>query len=209
MIYAKEKAPIQPLLHFQIVGFTMKKPYLISLLLIFIVLIGSTGNNTFSENSTDTVQTFFSPGTLKYIIGGGVIIIVEALIFGGWRLCLYIFRTRPIIAGKWKTTFTEEGEKTSNEVVTLKQRGSKVTGEIKFDDEGKKIIYTFKGSYKNLILTATYESTDPKEIERGSFSIQYIQNKRFKGQYVTFPQKQDYEAEFSATKYYWDPIKNG
>ncbi len=208
-IYAKEKVPLQLHLQFQIVGFTMKKLFSISIVLIFIVLIGSTGNNTFSENSTNPEQTIFSSKVLHYIIGGGVVIIVGALILVVQRLRLYMFRSKPLVAGKWNTTFKEEGEETSNEVVTLKQKGSQVTGEIEYkDEEGEKIIYTFKGSYKNLILTATYESTDPKEIECGSFSIQYIQNKKFKGQYVTFSKKEGYEAELIATKYYWDRIPN-
>ncbi len=182
----------------------MKKVYLIPLLLIFIILIA---NDTFSEDSTDTTQNAFSIGILQSMIGSIILAAFQALIWGGYRLYLFVFRVKPIIAGIWKTSFTEnENNGPSHETVTLKQKGSQVSGEIEYDDEGQKIIYKFKGSFKNLILTATYESKDPQEYERGSFSLQYKQKKKFKGQYVTFSKKEDSEPEFIAKEYTWEWI---
>lgn len=183
----------------------MKKVYLIPLLLIVIIL---TANNTFSKDSTGIPQTTFSIGVLQGVIAALVIFAGQAFIWGIYRLYLFIFRVKPLIAGKWKTTFTEsENNGPSHETVTLKQKGSQVSGEIEYDGEGEKIIYKFKGSFRDLILTATYESKDPQEYERGSFSLQYKPSKKFKGQYVTFSKKEDSEPEFIATEYSWDWMK--
>lgn len=184
----------------------MKKVFLIPLLFIFSILIAG---NTFSEDSTGITQATFSTGIWQSIIGSIAFAAIQALLWGGYRLYLYISRVRPIIQGKWRTTFNENGDE-SHESVTLKQKGRQVKGKIEYLDEGKKIIYKFKGSFDNLILTATYESTDPQEIERGSFSLQYKhkQRKKLKGQYVTFSKKEDSEPEFIATEYYWERIPN-
>jgi len=68
---------------------------------------------------------------------------------------------------EWENTFS----------VTLARKGHVVTGTMlgtTGGNEGRN--YTLNGSFRNLILTGTYESTDRTEIERGCFSLMLKNN---------------------------------
>jgi hypothetical protein len=96
----------------------------------------------------------------------------------------------PIISGKWNTAFHEDDEKYS-EVVTLTQRGRKVTGQIVLKlDNHEDSVYTFDGTFKHLILTCIYQSTDPAEYEQGVFALRYTKGK-FLGQHVLISKQSD------------------
>lgn len=90
----------------------------------------------------------------------------------------------PTISGEWTTVF-HENDQTFHENVTLKQRGRRVTGKIVLRlSESENPVYEFEGTFKHLIMTCTYRSTDPSEYERGAFALRYTKKKKFIGQHV-------------------------
>jgi hypothetical protein len=82
------------------------------------------------------------------------------------------------IESKKNTAVIKKRAKPSNEfAVTLKRQGHNITGTMlctKGHNEGRH--YTLLGTFKNLILTGTYESTDTNEIERGTISLMLKHN---------------------------------
>lgn len=122
---------------------------------------------------------------IMYSVGGGLVVL---LLIWFWkdvlpRITQRFLHQEPNINGKWNTSF-KEGSNEFHEIVTLTQRGRKVSGTlvlkiVKQEDSE----YTFAGTFKHLILTCTYQSTDPAEIEQGVFALRYTKS-GFKGQYV-------------------------
>src|ERR1017187_6159010 len=89
------------------------------------------------------------------------------------RVFRRLFSCEPAIGGNWKTTF-KEGNKEYHELVELTQKGRKVSGKITLKLENDETaIYHFEGTFKHLILTCTYQSTDPAEYEQGVFALKY------------------------------------
>ena len=125
------------------------------------------------------------------VAGGVVFAILSWIGTSLWPIFIQKFyRDEPSIRGKWKTSFIE-GETEYNENVTLTQKGRKVNGEITLNEgDGDTTIYKFEGRFKYLILTCTFESTDPQNYEQGSFSLRYIQG-NFEGHYIYFSKESD------------------
>jgi hypothetical protein len=73
------------------------------------------------------------------------------------------------IEGGWKITYPSlECE----EHVELKRKGHTVTGVVIVmhgNDQGKS--YKLEGTFKNLILTASYSADNPRTLDRGSFAL--------------------------------------
>ncbi len=128
---------------------------------------------------------------IGYSVAGGLVVL--ALIWL-WRnvipqITQRFLHQEPSINGKWNTSF-KEGENEFHEVVTLKQRGRKVAGQIVLKEEQEDSVYTFEGTFKHLILTCTYKSTDPSEYEQGVFALRYTRGK-FIGQHVLISKLSD------------------
>jgi len=108
------------------------------------------------------------------------------------RILQRFYRDEPIIAGKWKTTF-QEGGKTYKENVTIKQKGRRVNGIITLlEEDGETTNYKFEGRFKNLILSCTYESTNPSDYEQGSFTLKYTRHLKLTGQHVLLSKTSDH-----------------
>ena len=79
------------------------------------------------------------------------------------------------IEGRWCITYP--GMPDVEEQVTLKRTAHKVTGQInssKGPDAGK--IYDIEGTFRNLLLTLTYTSSDRSALDRGAFVLQLNDN---------------------------------
>jgi hypothetical protein len=116
----------------------------------------------------------------------------------------YLSRSGLVISGRWKTSFKEEG-KQYNETALLKQRGQKVLGTIVLNEEGKEIIYKFNGTFKDLILSGTYASTDETNFERGTILLRYVKRgkaMKFIGQ-NSFFSKDEKEDKLVSSPYEW------
>ena len=120
------------------------------------------------------------------LIGGILVLFLQWL----WKnalpdLVLRFQKNEPRIAGKWKTTFKENG-KEYHENVTLRQRGRNITGVIllKEEEDAEDTVYNFSGTFKNLILSGTYVSTDEADFERGVILLRYLGRGRFTGQNI-------------------------
>lgn len=115
----------------------------------------------------------------------------------------FFSRHQPSIAGKWITEY-REGDAEMREEVTVRQRGSKIRGQIALRSKDETDIYRFEGTFKNLILTGTYESTDPEDIERGVFLLNYARGK-LTGQYARPSRESD---EMISSRYVWQRPKS-
>ena len=81
------------------------------------------------------------------------------------------------IEGQWRT-ITEYKDGGKNEsIYTIKRKGHRIEGVIYSPngiDKGKS--WSFHGRFKDLILTATYESSSPRILDKGSFSLMLKHN---------------------------------
>lgn len=109
-------------------------------------------------------------------------------------------RTETRIAGDWKSSFMEEGKQYS-ENVKLKQRGRNVTAIITLRDDDEDIVYKFKGTFQNLILSGTYISADEANFERGAILLRYKRKGKFVGQTSYFSKTSD---KLVSSHYEWD-----
>ncbi len=122
---------------------------------------------------------------ITYSVIGGLVVLILIWLWNNVipRIMQKFLHQEPSINGKWNTTF-KENTQTFNEVVTLVQRGRRVSGQIVLKlEQQEDSVYTFEGTFKYLILTCTYKSTDPAEIEQGVFALHYTKGK-FVGQHV-------------------------
>ena len=91
------------------------------------------------------------------------------------------------IEGKWFVLAPNQDD-LKQDVVTLKRHGHEVHGKLictKGADEGEE--YTLKGSFRNLILTLSYESANESQTDRGTFTLQCIRNaERFSGYLASY-----------------------
>ena len=81
------------------------------------------------------------------------------------------------IEGKWFTVYPNWGATTREEVVNLDRKGHAVNGDIvciSESDKGEK--YMVSGSFRNMILTCTYESNEKTKSDRGSLSLRAVKN---------------------------------
>ncbi len=120
------------------------------------------------------------------IVGGLGVILLQWL----WQsvlpaVVLRFQKNEPRIGGMWKTRF-EEGGQTYYEKVTLKQRGRNVKADIVLHEDDGETVYKFDGTFKNLILSGTYQSADEADYERGAILLRYTPSRKFVGQNVFF-----------------------
>ncbi|MBI3627956.1 MAG: hypothetical protein HY220_04425 [Candidatus Sungbacteria bacterium] len=113
----------------------------------------------------------------------------------------FLYRREPNIAHKWRTTFEEEGRQ-YHEDASISQRGKWVTGQLELRENGDTTIYKFSGTFQHLILTCTYESTDPRDYERGSFTLKYFRG-MFRGQHILLSRSSDQPI---SSEYDWTAV---
>ena len=54
------------------------------------------------------------------------------------------------------------------------------------EDNDDETVYKFVGTFRNLVLSGTYESTDKTDFERGAILLRYTQQGTFVGQNIFF-----------------------
>ena len=124
-------------------------------------------------------------GVITSVVGSLILAGLVRLSLGIWRR---MHRGDPDVselAGTWTTTFSEDG-KEKREKVKVRQKGSRVEGEIvvREDPQDEGDTYAFEGTYRNLILTGTYESTNLKPVEHGVFLLRRTDVEELSGQYL-------------------------
>jgi len=141
------------------------------------------------------------------VLGGvlaGIIVLILARIWhnGIPQILQKILYQEPYIQGEWNTLFQEDGNEFC-EVVTLKQRGRWVKGQIALKvDKKKDVMYTFKGTFKHLMLTCMCWSADRTEYQQGVFALRY-KDHCFTGQYVVLSKLST--EQFISSPYKWNP----
>lgn len=114
--------------------------------------------------------------------------IIEDLLYRGVR-----------IEGQWSADLLHTSHK---EEVTVKQWGNRVSGQfrcVEGEDQGHS--YKFDGVFKNLILTATYESNNKHYTDRGTFTLKLMDNGTvFKGHTAYLGNT---GGELESTEYIW------
>ncbi len=75
---------------------------------------------------------------------------------------------------------------------------------IVLEEDGEETIYEFSGTFQNLIMSGTYDSTDKEEYERGAILLRYVGKGKFFGQNTFF--SKTFEDEVKASWYKWTRI---
>ena len=84
------------------------------------------------------------------------------------------------VEGEWTTRFEEDGKSYAEKVI-LHQDGQKVTADISLQQDGEEILYSFEGTFRDRILSGTYEATDEANFERGTILLKYTRKGTFVG----------------------------
>jgi hypothetical protein len=102
------------------------------------------------------------------------------------------------IEGKWFGLYPTSLD-LRQDVITLKRHGHSIKGTMtctksKGGDEGDE--YNVCGSFRNMLLPLTYESTDKKKTDRGSMTLACVRNgQRFKGKIALYNTIEDEISE--------------
>ncbi len=139
-------------------------------------------------------------GIAASLLGGLAVVFLQWF----WRsalpdIVLRFQKNEPRIGGKWKTQFEEEGQ-TYSENVTLRQRGRNVTADIVLREGDDETVYKFVGTFRNLILSGTYQSADEADYERGAILLRYTSKGRFVGQNAFFSKTSE---NLVSSRYEW------
>jgi hypothetical protein len=138
------------------------------------------------------------------VAGGLVATLISAIIFQYWNKVIkpgfenMVYKDSKI-EGRWELETEFQGKQRSG-IMGIKRSGHQITGTVTHVDEDDKYnTYEIIGSFKNLILTVSYDSTDKSTIARGSLTLMLMDNgSRFEGwlAYYSFDTK-----EICSTKY--------
>ena len=129
------------------------------------------------------IQNFVWVPIVSAVIGfllGILVPKIAARISKWWHLKISQQIKELSIAGDWNSFFHEE-KSLQIEKVHFEQTGQEITGTISMP----KKTYSFKGVFKNQILSGTYESKSRKKDERGTIVLRYINENLLSG-YCTF-----------------------
>ncbi|WP_434658806.1 hypothetical protein [Sulfurimonas sp. NW9] len=80
------------------------------------------------------------------------------------------------VEGKWFSLYPASGH-FRQEIIVLKRKGHDIVGTISCQngtDEGEQ--YIVRGSFRNMLLPMTYESTDNAKSDRGTITLKCIKN---------------------------------
>jgi hypothetical protein len=129
-----------------------------------------------------------------YSTRGGIVVLIMIWLWNNIvpRITQRFIHQEPNISGKWNTNF-KENDQIFHEVVTLVQRGRRVSGQIELkllNEEDSN--YKFEGTFKYLILTCMYHSTDLSEYEQGVFALRYTKKNKLVGQHVLISKQSDH-----------------
>jgi hypothetical protein len=142
---------------------------------------------------------------LLYSVIGGLVVLVVVWFWNNVlpRILQQFYHHEPSVEGKWRTTFREDGTE-YHETVTLTQKGRRVRGEIALNDAtDETTMYKFEGTFKHLILTGTYCSTDPTDYEQGAFALRYTRQGLFKGQHALISKQSE---QLISSDYEWTRV---
>jgi hypothetical protein len=119
------------------------------------------------------------------IVSGLVVTLIVVVFRGLWIAVIQPWYEERIyrdakIEGQWKSTYANSDDE---ELIELKRKGHRVSGVITVTqgtDHGK--AYNLDGTFKNLILTASYSAMSQSSLDRGSYTLMLIHNgQKFKG----------------------------
>lgn len=137
------------------------------------------------DNMTSVVFHEISQSLLLGVSSGVVASALVLLIGFGWKRGIEPWWENLVykdaeIEGRWNATMIFDEDGTSGEekeLWELKRHGHYVTGTVTVitgTDRGR--TYKLEGTFRNLILAATYENTDKRAIDRGSITVMLIEN---------------------------------
>ncbi|MGM0609205.1 MAG: hypothetical protein ACQESP_12415 [Candidatus Muiribacteriota bacterium] len=94
-----------------------------------------------------------------------------------------IYKDIKIEKRKWKVSANING-KESQGTMTLKRNGHKIKGEVIQNSSNEK--YIIEGTFRNLVLTATYDHKEDTKIARGSLTLMAKNNGSILKGYLSF-----------------------
>lgn len=108
------------------------------------------------------------------------------------------------IKGEWNSAFEEDG-KPFEEVIIVKQVGSKITAQIILKEDGTR--YIFEGKFKNTILTGTFEPESKEDHERGVILLKKVRGNKMIGIQSFFSRKNGDDDAPKSSEYIWTKKK--
>ncbi|WP_413114103.1 hypothetical protein [Thaumasiovibrio sp. DFM-14] len=110
------------------------------------------------------------------------------------------------IDGLWFSELVDTSS-VHKEEISVVQRGNCISGTIKtLEGQDRGSSYKFTGSFKNLILTGTYESTSKYMTDRGTFTLKLSDNGGELKGITTYVG--DTNGSLTSTEYTWSSQKN-
>lgn len=112
------------------------------------------------------------------------------------------------LADVYTSVFAENGQLKTETIYLDYSEGSNVTGKVELAEKGKdgketrEIVYTFKGTFNNRILTGEYYSESQNDDERGAINLKLI-NKDILSGFCSFSKSSASEDEIRMSPYVW------
>lgn len=141
------------------------------------------------------------PGVVAGLLATAIIFVIQVVYVKVLRPWVEEFLYKDLrIEGRWLVTYTESEEFT--EAVELTRSGHDVSGSITVTggpDKGR--VYLLTGTFKNLIMTASFSGKDESRLDRGCFTLQVKNNgQKLKGYSIYY---QDDDNEISCLECEW------
>jgi hypothetical protein len=121
-------------------------------------------------------------------------------------------RSNHLIAGKWKavTNPTYDTERSYAETIHLRQIGEDVIGDIFYKElardsnqtaiDLKEKHFELKGTFADLVLSATYYNTERRSRGRGTFCLFSVDDQTLKGKFSWY---EPHSGNIEAGEYHW------
>jgi hypothetical protein len=129
----------------------------------------------------------FAVGIISGLVTSGILVFVAQFYLKAIKPWIEELLYKDVeIQGEWIGKYPDMPD--TEDIVDIKRQGHRVQGTVTITaGPDKGTIYEFDGSFKNLIVTATYVSANRSRLDRGAFAMRLEQNGlKFSGQYAYY-----------------------
>lgn len=142
------------------------------------------------------------PGVISGLLATAIVFVIQVVYVKVLRPWVEEFLYRDLkVEGRWLVTYPENEE--FAEAVELSRNGHDVSGTVTVTggpDKGR--VYLLNGTFKNLILTASFAGKDETRLDRGCFTLQVKNNGQHMQGFSNY--YQDDENEIACLECRWE-----